>query len=59
MVRWRGEPDPAHVKAVLIGNSVSLSVREGGVDLGTWQGIYFAELDGPRERNATITVIGD
>ena len=50
---------PAHVKAVLIGNSVSLSVREGAVDLGTWQGIYFAELDGPRERNATITVIGD
>jgi secondary thiamine-phosphate synthase enzyme len=50
---------PAHVKAVLIGNSVSLAVREGAVDLGTWQGIYFAELDGPRERNATITVIGD
>ena len=50
---------PAHIKAVLIGNSVSLSVREGAVDLGTWQGIYFAELDGPRERNATITVIGD
>jgi secondary thiamine-phosphate synthase enzyme len=50
---------PAHVKAVLIGNSVSLSVRDGEIDLGTWQGIYFAELDGPRERTATITVIGD
>lgn len=50
---------PAHVKSILIGNSVTLAVRDGEVALGTWQGIYFAELDGPRERNATITVIGD
>ena len=50
---------PAHIKTVLIGNSVTLPVREGAVALGTWQGIYFAELDGPRERTATITVIGD
>jgi secondary thiamine-phosphate synthase enzyme len=50
---------PAHIKAVLIGGSVTLSVRDGAIELGTWQGIYFAELDGPRERTATITVIGD
>jgi secondary thiamine-phosphate synthase enzyme len=50
---------PAHIKAVLVGNSVTLPVRDGAIALGTWQGIYFAELDGPRERNATITVIGD
>jgi secondary thiamine-phosphate synthase enzyme len=50
---------PAHIKAVLIGNSVTLPVRDGAVALGTWQGIYFAELDGPRERAATITVIGE
>jgi secondary thiamine-phosphate synthase enzyme len=50
---------PEHIKAVLIGNSVTLPVRDGAIALGTWQGIYFAELDGPRERNATITVIGD
>jgi secondary thiamine-phosphate synthase enzyme len=50
---------PAHVKAVLIGNSVTLAIRDGEVALGTWQGLYFAELDGPRERSATITVIGD
>ena len=50
---------PAHIKAVLVGNSVTLPVRDGAVALGTWQGIYFAELDGPRERTATITVIGD
>ena len=50
---------PAHVKAVLVGNSVTLSLRGGELALGTWQGIYFAELDGPRQRTATITVIGD
>ena len=50
---------PAHVKAVLVGNSVTLAIRDGEVELGTWQGLYFAELDGPRERTATITVIGE
>jgi secondary thiamine-phosphate synthase enzyme len=50
---------PAHIKAVIVGNSVTLAVREGAIALGTWQGVYFAELDGPRERSATITVIGD
>jgi secondary thiamine-phosphate synthase enzyme len=50
---------PAHVKAILVGNSVTLPVRDGEIELGTWQGLYFAELDGPRERTATITVIGD
>src|SRR5437762_6728327 len=50
---------PAHIKAVLIGNTVTLAIREGALALSTWQGVYFAELDGPRERSATITVIGD
>jgi secondary thiamine-phosphate synthase enzyme len=44
---------------VLVGNDVSLSVHEGELVLGTWQGVYFAEFDGPRERSATVTVIGD
>jgi len=50
---------PAHVKAVLVGNSVTLAIRDGELELGTWQGLYFAELDGPPERTATITVIGE
>jgi secondary thiamine-phosphate synthase enzyme len=50
---------PAHIKTVLVGNSVTLAIRDGAITLGTWQGVYFAELDGPRERSATITVIGD
>jgi secondary thiamine-phosphate synthase enzyme len=49
----------AHIKAVLVGNVVTLSVHEGALMLGTWQGVYFAEFDGPRERSATVTVIGD
>lgn len=49
----------AHIKAVLVGNDVALSVHEGELVLGTWQGIFFADFDGPRERSATVTVIGD
>ena len=49
----------AHIKAVLVGNDVALSVHEGELVLGTWQGVYFAVFDGPRERSATVTVIGD
>ena len=49
----------AHIKAVLTGNDVTLSVRDGALVLGTWQGVFFADYDGPRERHATVTVIGD
>jgi len=49
----------AHIKAVLTGNDVSLSVREGELALGTWQGIYVADYDGPREHHALVTILGD
>jgi secondary thiamine-phosphate synthase enzyme len=49
----------AHIKSVLTGNDVTLSVRDGGPVLGTWQGIFVADYDGPRERHITVTVIGD
>ena len=49
----------AHIKTVFTGNDVTLPVRDGELVLGTWQGIYFADFDGPRERHATVTVIGD
>jgi secondary thiamine-phosphate synthase enzyme len=49
----------AHIKAVLTGNEVSLPVHDGELLLGTWQGIYLAEYDGPRERHTTVTVVGD
>lgn len=50
---------PAHVKAILVGSSVTVPVREGELDLGRWQGIFFADFDGPRERVATVTVSGE
>jgi secondary thiamine-phosphate synthase enzyme len=50
---------PAHIKAVLIGGDVTLAVRDGDIALGRWQGVYFADLDGPRSRVATVTVSGD
>ena len=50
---------PGHIKSVLVGASVTIPVRSGSLDLGRWQGIYVAEFDGPRERSATITCIGD
>jgi secondary thiamine-phosphate synthase enzyme len=40
----------AHVKASLMGSSVTVLVEDGALQLGTWQGIYFAEFDGPRRR---------
>lgn len=48
----------AHIKAVLIGSSQTVPVRNGRLALGRWQGIYFAEFDGPRERHFQVTVLG-
>ncbi|CAN5225499.1 secondary thiamine-phosphate synthase enzyme YjbQ [soil metagenome] len=50
---------PAHIKAVLTGNEVALPVRSGALVLGRWQGIFFAEFDGPRTRTVSVTVVGD
>jgi len=50
---------PAHIKSVLVGGDITIAIRNGGLDLGRWQGIYFAEFDGPRTRSATVTVIGE
>lgn len=44
----------AHLKATLVGPSVTLPVREGRLALGTWQGVYFCEFDGPRTRRVQV-----
>jgi secondary thiamine-phosphate synthase enzyme len=44
----------AHVKALLVGSSVTVPVEDGRLALGTWQGIYFAEFDGPRRRRLLV-----
>jgi secondary thiamine-phosphate synthase enzyme len=48
----------AHVKAALVGHSVSVPVRGGRLVLGTWQGIYLCEFDGPRTRKVYVQVVG-
>jgi secondary thiamine-phosphate synthase enzyme len=47
----------AHIKAILVGTSQSVPVIDGRLSLGRWQGVYFAEFDGPRERQLRITVL--
>jgi len=46
---------PAHVKASLMGSSAQIIINEGGLALGTWQGIFFCEFDGPRRRKVYIS----
>ncbi len=47
----------AHVKASLVGSSVTLVVDEGELVLGTWQGVFLCEFDGPRQRTVHLKVI--
>ncbi len=48
----------AHCKSSLIGCSTTVLIKDGRLSLGTWQGIYFCEFDGPRSRNFTVQVRG-
>lgn len=47
----------AHLKASCVGSSVTVIVEKGRLVLGTWQGIYFCEFDGPRTRNFYVKVM--
>lgn len=48
----------AHLKASAMGSSITVIVEKGKLILGTWQGIYFCEFDGPRIRKYYVKVIG-
>lgn len=50
---------PAHVKASLLGPQLTLMVSGGRLVLGTWQGIYLCEFDGPRSRRLHLKVMED
>lgn len=57
---WRhveGNSD-GHLKSSLVGPSVLVPIEQGRLALGTWQGIYFCEFDGPRSRQVVLTVLG-
>lgn len=47
----------SHIKTALLGNSISAIIKDNNLVLGTWQGIYFCEFDGPRERQAWVKVV--
>ena len=48
----------AHIKSSLFGASETVIINKGEIVLGTWQGIYFCEFDGPRQRQVQVKVIG-
>ncbi len=50
---------PAHFLSEAIGVSCLVPLEKGKPVLGRWQGIFFAEFDGPRSRHATVTIVGD
>lgn len=47
----------AHIKASMMGFSLAVFVENGNLVLGTWQGIYFCEFDGPRTRRVLVKVV--
>ena len=48
----------AHIKSSLIGSSRQIIIQNGRLKLGTWQGIYFCEFDGPRNRHVWVRIEG-
>ncbi len=48
----------AHIKSSLVGCSETIVVENGDLILGTWQGIYFCEFDGPRQRQYIVKLVG-
>jgi len=50
---------PAHLMSTLVGSSETLLVSGGRLVLGSWQGIYLAEFDGPRRRRVLVKVVPD
>ncbi len=63
MVPWKADyrhaegNSPAHVKAALVGTSQLIAVENGSLVLGTWQGVFFCEFDGPRTRKVHLRMM--
>ncbi len=63
LVPWRGDyahaegNTAAHAKSVLVGTAQTIPVRDGKLALGTWQGIFFCEFDGPRSRELLVSFV--
>jgi secondary thiamine-phosphate synthase enzyme len=48
---------PAHVKSTLVGASELVAIENGALVLGTWQGLFFCEFDGPRSRKVHVRIL--
>jgi len=63
MVPWKADyrhmegNSPAHAKSTLVGTSQTVAVENGTLVLGTWQGIFFCEFDGPRQRSVHLRIM--
>jgi secondary thiamine-phosphate synthase enzyme len=57
--RHREGNSPAHIKASLMGPDLTILVNQGSLLLGTWQGVYLCEFDGPRTRKVHIKIMAD
>ncbi len=55
---YEGNAD-SHIKASLVGSSEVVPVEAGKLGLGRWQGVFFAEFDGPRQRTVRVRVSGE
>jgi len=55
---YEGNSD-SHLKSSLVGMDLTLIIEDGKLQLGTWQGIYFCEFDGPRNRKVKLKFIGN
>ena len=49
----------SHMKAILTGTSQAIFIENGELSLGTWQGIFLCEFDGPRQRNVFVKIVAD
>ena len=62
LVPWQGNYShlegnaAAHIKASLVGSSETIPIENGELVLGTWQGVFFAEFDGPRRREVWVKI---
>ena len=50
---------PAHIKSTLVGSSELIAIENGRLILGTWQGIFFCEFDGPRTRKVDVRIVAE
>ena len=49
----------SHLRSFIIGNNETIPFENGSMNLGTWQSVFFMEMDGPRNRSITITIMGE